>query len=144
MKLSQSVIAAYAGVAAWPPETGIHSPRASWTRKTSSPVTGSTLARTLFPRITNGGNGTGAGGGFYQEGALYSLTPPANPTGAWIYKTLYSFNGPVTPSNGHGHIPYGVIVLKGTVLYGQNVSGGHVTVGGICNRGCGTVFMFGL
>jgi len=103
------------------------------------------LPHSGFVRAANGMlYGTGAGGGHFQEGAIYSLKPPATANGAWTYKTLYSFNGPVTPSNGNGHIPYGVIVLKANTLWGQNLSGGKVTIGQPCGSGCGTVWQFGL
>jgi uncharacterized repeat protein (TIGR03803 family) len=72
-------------------------------------------------------------GGF---GAVYSLTPPGSPGGAWVETTLYSFVGP--PADGAG--PYGSVALgPGGVLYGITVGGGS----GPCDvvfPGCGAVF----
>ncbi len=82
--------------------------------------------------------GSGAGGGHYQSGALYQLTPPTHPNTPWGYKTLFSFIG----RNIVGDTPYGVLRLSNGYLYGENLSGGHITTGfgSLCPDGCGTVF----
>ena len=82
--------------------------------------------------------GAGAGGGVYQSGAVYQLTPPAKADGEWGYKTLYSFKG----RNTNGDTPYGPLLLHDHLLFGANVAGGDFTQA--CNEvsddGCGTVF----
>ena len=78
--------------------------------------------------------GAGAGGGVYQSGAVYELTPPAKVDGAWGYKTLMSFKG----LNANGNTPYGPLLLHDHLLYGANISGGDFAPA--CNNGCGTVF----
>jgi uncharacterized repeat protein (TIGR03803 family) len=78
--------------------------------------------------------GAAAGGGVYQSGAVYELTPPATVGGERGYKTLYSFKG----LNANGNDPYGPLLLQGHLLYGANVSGGDLAPA--CNNGCGTVF----
>ena len=54
--------------------------RASWTRKTSWPVSGSRLTRTLFPRITGGGTATGAGP---SSLALRAVAAPVAASAEW-------------------------------------------------------------
>jgi uncharacterized repeat protein (TIGR03803 family) len=82
--------------------------------------------------------GTGAGGGRFDGGAIYSLTPPASGK-KWKYTLLHSFR----PRHKDGDIPYGAIVLKAGALYGSNISGGQVGSPN-CFDGCGTVFKFKL
>lgn len=73
-------------------------------------------------------------GGAAGDGAVFSLTPPATPGGAWTETVLYSFTG---APDGSG--PAGLIMVNG-VLYGTTFAGG--SLGGICSAagGCGTVF----
>lgn len=82
--------------------------------------------------------GTGAGGGHYQSGAIYKLTPPTIAGGTWGYKTLHSFHG----RDPNGETPYAVLTRANGYLYGANLSGGHITYGfgTPCPDGCGTVF----
>ncbi len=82
--------------------------------------------------------GAGAGGGVYQSGAVYQLTPPAKVDGVWGYKTLYSFKG----LNAYGNSPYGPLLLDDHLLYGTNVAGGDFTPAckAVVDDGCGTVF----
>ncbi len=77
--------------------------------------------------------GTGGGGGAYQCGAAFKLTPGSN--GTFTYNTMYSF----VCHNTNGNIPYNVL-LKNNLIYGTNVQGGDLT--GACaeHEGCGTVF----
>lgn len=89
-------------------------------------------------RVGNAYYGTGAGGGKYQEGVIYRLTPPVAPSTKWTYTLLHSFTG----HNKNGNIPYGDLFYRGGIFYGTNLLGGHVTSGGECNNGCGTVFQF--
>jgi uncharacterized repeat protein (TIGR03803 family) len=81
--------------------------------------------------------GAGAGGGVYQSGAVYELTPPAKADGEWGYKTLYSFKG----MNTNGNSPYGPLLLDDHLLYGANVAGGDIrSCSAVVADGCGTVF----
>jgi uncharacterized repeat protein (TIGR03803 family) len=82
--------------------------------------------------------GAGAGGGVYQSGAVYELTPPAKVDDEWAYKTLYSFKG----QNTNGNSPYGPLMLNDNLLYGANVAGGDFTqaCNAVVDDGCGTVF----
>ena len=82
----------------------------------------------------------------YGCGAVYSLTPPASPGGAWTYQTLYTFQG-----GNDGAAPQaGLAIGKNGELYGTTSVGG---LGSVCTRdnipppgyqpqsnGCGTVF----
>ena len=110
--------------------------------------------------------GTTVGGGAFNAGAVFSLTPPSSPGGAWTETVLHSFargsNGaagcgtlftlkPPASSGGSwaektlysfacapdGSEPQaGVVMGGGGVLYGTTRSGGT----GNCPSGCGTVF----
>ena len=82
--------------------------------------------------------GTGAGGGAYQEGVIYRLVPPVAPSTKWTYERLHSFIG----RNANGNIPYGDLLYAKQIFYGGNLAGGHITNGGECVSGCGTVFQF--
>jgi len=82
--------------------------------------------------------GTGAGGGKFQEGAIYQLTPPATAGQKWGYKTLHSFNG----RDPHGDTPYPDIVVHKGTIYGGTLSGGYITNSGDCINGCGTIFSY--
>jgi hypothetical protein len=90
---------------------------------------GSGLACTFPPYLVSG------------CGAVFQLTPPATPGGAWTESVLYSFSG----SGGDGAFPLaGVVLGKNGVLYGTTTYGGSATSGSPCNgygaTGCGTVF----
>jgi uncharacterized repeat protein (TIGR03803 family) len=82
--------------------------------------------------------GADAGGGVYQGGAVYELTPPATVSGEWGYKTLMSFK----QRNTNGDDPYAPLLLHDHLLYGANISGGDFTpaCNAVSNDGCGTVF----
>jgi len=80
--------------------------------------------------------GTGAGGGAYQSGAIYSLTETT--PGKWKYTLLHSFEDRAPG----GDTPYADLFLQDGVLYGTTLTGGHVTNNGDCINGCGTVFQF--
>jgi uncharacterized repeat protein (TIGR03803 family) len=63
-----------------------------------------------------------AGGGAFGQGAVFSLTPPAETGGAWAESVLYSFSGPDGAS-----VPDfsgGMAVGAGGVLYGATNAGG--------------------
>jgi len=85
--------------------------------------------------------GATGGGGAYGLGAVFSLTPPGTPGGAWTEAVLYSFAG---NSYGDGAGPNSGVVMDGAgVLYGTTSSGGY----GECRDqvtndvvGCGTLF----
>jgi len=77
--------------------------------------------------IGNGGvlYGTTAYGGASNQGALYSLTPPAASGGAWSAAVLYSFNALSTS----GWMPQGQLTLSRTgALYGTTSGGGKLVV----------------
>jgi hypothetical protein len=82
--------------------------------------------------------GTGAGGGHFQSGAIYKLTPPRTVGGAWGYLTLHSFVG----RNANGETPFADATISKGFLYGSNLAGGRITsgFGTPCPSGCGTVF----
>jgi uncharacterized repeat protein (TIGR03803 family) len=78
--------------------------------------------------------GTSAYGGTANNGTVFSLTPPAEPGGAWTEAVLYSFQ-----SGSDGSSPLAAVVMgSGGVLYGTTVAGGT----GTCDTsvGCGTVY----
>lgn len=82
--------------------------------------------------------GTGAGGGHFQSGAIYKLTPPRTAGGPWGYVTLRSFVG----RNSNGDTPFADVTINKGYLYGSNLTGGRFTSGfnTPCPSGCGTVF----
>jgi hypothetical protein len=79
------------------------------------------------------------GEALYGCGAVYSLTPPASPGGAWTQQTLYTFQG-----GGDGAVPLSDLAIgRNGELYGTTYLGGP----GICSpnmedaaSGCGTVY----
>src|SRR5580658_6375393 len=80
--------------------------------------------------------GTTYQGGTWNEGTVYSLTPPAAPGGTWTETVIYSFAGTAT---GDGSYPEGgVVVGKDGVLYGTTYYGG---TGAACTNGCGTIYL---
>jgi len=73
--------------------------------------------------------GTTVDGGTSNIGAVFELTPPASPGGAWTKTVLYSFAG-----GSDGAHPQGAVVIANDgVLYGTTINGGTPC-------GCGTVF----
>jgi uncharacterized repeat protein (TIGR03803 family) len=61
------------------------------------------------------------------KGAVFSLTPPASPGGAWIRKTLHSFAG-----GADGAEPSGPLVIDHNgVLYGTTYRGGGSNYGAV-------------
>jgi len=75
--------------------------------------------------------GTTAGGGAYNGGVVFQLSPGAN--GTWSERVLHNFG-----SGNDGIGPSGGLILdKEGNLYGTATFGG---VGGSCYRGCGIVF----
>jgi uncharacterized repeat protein (TIGR03803 family) len=96
------------------------------------------LPHSGFVRAKDGSlYGTGAGGGKFQEGVIYKLTPPKSGN-KWNYTLLHSFKG----RDKDGDTPYGDLVLRAGVLYGTTLTGGKFS--GTCGDGCGTVFRFKL
>ena len=78
---------------------------------------------TLYGTTGQGGASTNCTGGC---GAVYSLTPPATPGGAWTETVLYSFTG-----GADGGVPAGGLLLgQNGVLYGTATEGG-TTLGGV-------------
>lgn len=75
--------------------------------------------------------GTTVGGGDYDSGTVFKLTPSST---GWTHTVLYSFTG-----SKDGGQPYGGVTLDAQGnLYGAAVVGG---VGGVCvESGCGVVF----
>jgi uncharacterized repeat protein (TIGR03803 family) len=69
--------------------------------------------------------GTTAGGGAFENGTVYSLTPPATPDSPWTKTVLYSFLG---GSDGGG--PEGGVVFgNGGKLYGTTYAGAAEAMG---------------
>jgi hypothetical protein len=95
-----------------------------------------------------GGSGSGATcDAFYAYcGAIFELSPPQQPGGAWTEQVLHGFAGAEAyDTSDDGSNPTGGLVLDGSGnLYGTTYLGGFV--GGECSidrglgRGCGTVF----
>ncbi len=84
--------------------------------------------------MDTGGNlyGTGSIGGANQRGAVFQLSPPSSPGGAWKETVIHSF----TPG-GDGTGPFGQLAIdKAGNLYGVTYSGGNNS----CVSGCGVVF----
>ena len=76
--------------------------------------------------LGNGGvlYGTTYGGGYYETGTAFSLTPPASPGGAWTKAKIYNFYGSFPP-NGYGPDPAnGLLIGPAGVLYGSALYGG--------------------
>ena len=72
--------------------------------------------------------GTASGGGQFEGGVVFHLTPPAVQGGAWTESVIYSF-----ASGADGEQPLApVVISKGGDLYGTTLGGG--------SAGCGTVF----
>lgn len=79
--------------------------------------------------------GTNDGGGAYNQGNVFKLTPPA-----WTESVLYSFQGFINGSK-DGYSPAGGLIFSGTDLLGTTAYGGSVGCGDAYGiLGCGTVF----
>jgi uncharacterized repeat protein (TIGR03803 family) len=79
--------------------------------------------------------GTGAGGGKYQGGVIYSLTETS--PGKWQYHLLHSFE----EMTAGGDDPYAVLWNTTDAIYGTTLTGGHFDTDN-CEAGCGTVFRY--
>ena len=97
----------------------------------------------LYGTASIGGSGscTTGNSGLEGCGAVFQLTPPAAPGGAWTESVIYSFTG----VNGDGAYPAASVVIgKNGALYGTTQYGG--TAAPACPDtfdvpgGCGTVF----
>jgi uncharacterized repeat protein (TIGR03803 family) len=79
--------------------------------------------------------GTTAQGGPTDEGAVFSLTPPAASGDHWTENVLHFFGG-----GNDGAFPYAALIADMTgALYGTTNQGGDPSCGG-SGYGCGTVF----
>jgi uncharacterized repeat protein (TIGR03803 family) len=78
--------------------------------------------------------GTTYNGGTSNNGAVFSLTPPAAPGGAWTETLLHSFAG--SPDDG-ANPQEGVVISGAGILYGTTVSGG---LSDCIFEYCGTAF----
>jgi len=89
------------------------SPGDPWTKTTLFNFTGGSDGSLPDSLILHDGilYGTASSGG-NEEGLIYSLTPPANPSAAWTQTVLYAF-----PFGGGG-IPVGIVMGADGVLYG--------------------------
>jgi hypothetical protein len=81
-------------------------------------------ANALYSQVALDANGnlygTGAGGGAYNNGAVFELSP--NGDGSWNEAILHSFG---VPGIGDGTYPYGPVTLgSGGILYGVTTEGG--------------------
>jgi len=77
--------------------------------------------------IGSGGVVYGAtGGGNSKSGQVYSLTPPASPSGAWTKTLLHHF---ATKSPGGDYPDSGVAIGGGGLLYGATAGGGTASDG---------------
>ncbi|MGH9551679.1 MAG: choice-of-anchor tandem repeat GloVer-containing protein, partial [Terriglobales bacterium] len=76
--------------------------------------------------------GTTSAGGAYGYGTVFSLTPPATPSGTWAEQIIYSFTG-----GSDGATPLASLITDKTgTLYGTTSAGGVA----FYNAGHGTVF----
>jgi len=85
--------------------------------------------------------GTSTYGGTSGYGTVFSLTPPASPSGAWTETVLYSFTGGSDGASSGAGVAVGSGPSGHPVLYGTTAFGGE----GSCTvqfqpPGCGTVF----
>jgi uncharacterized repeat protein (TIGR03803 family) len=85
--------------------------------------------------IGSGGKiyGTTTSGGTFNNGTVFSLTPPASPGGSWTETILHSFTGGTDGGNPQANVVIGV----SGALYGTTAGGGNSSA---CSGGCGTVF----
>ena len=100
------------------------SPGGAWTESVLYSFTGLADGGEPVAPVTVGGGGTLYGaaqfGGESDVGAIFSLTPPVSPGGAWTQSVVYSFTG-----LGDGGWPTaGVTIGAAGVLYGNTCCGG--------------------
>lgn len=81
--------------------------------------------------------GTTGSGGTMASGAVYSLSPPADPGGFWTEAVLYNFTAFIQDSPISAY-PSGLTIGSGGVLYGTTALAGNAAEE--CMSGCGTVF----
>jgi uncharacterized repeat protein (TIGR03803 family) len=74
--------------------------------------------------------GAAVGGGTYNDGVIYELTPSGN---GWTQSVLYNFTGCED-----GAFPSGIVFDKQGNIYGTTAAGGSSQCGD--RNGCGTVF----
>ncbi len=80
--------------------------------------------------------GTASRGGAFAFGAVFELSPPASPGGAWTENLIYSFKG---TKQKDGSRPFaGLLFDPSGHLFGATTTGGVKTTA--CPDGCGTVF----
>ena len=78
--------------------------------------------------------GTSALGGFFGNGAVFEVSPPARHSGNWTESVIYSFG-----SGSDGFFPLAGLASDSTGdLFGTTEYGG--TFNSYCQSGCGTVF----
>ncbi len=81
--------------------------------------------------------GTTAGGGKYDFGTVFQISPPAQKGGTWSEKVLYSFGGTKVRAP-NGEEPWDSLIMDNEGnLYGTTTEGGATSH---CDYGCGTVF----
>jgi hypothetical protein len=84
--------------------------------------------------------GVTAGGGAFNEGIAFKLSPPAAGSSAWTMQTLHAFGSSATD----GAAPIGKLVMDADGnLYGATTGTGHTTEGSLCfgsTTACGTIF----
>jgi len=83
---------------------------------------------TLIPGKAPALYGTTYGGGVYDKGTVFRLTPPTEPGGGWTETLVYTFTG-----GSDGGSPSGGVLLQGYALYGTTALGGSL-------EDCGTAF----
>ena len=111
-----------------PPKAGAGG---AWTRTVLYSFTGGSVSRVAI------GNGPGGNPVLYgtttgtMSNTVFSLTPPAGPSGAgaWTETVLYSFTG--AAANDLSGLSSGVLVGAGGVLYGTATGGGAAQFGGV-------------
>ncbi|MGA2591209.1 MAG: choice-of-anchor tandem repeat GloVer-containing protein [Bryobacteraceae bacterium] len=104
----------------------------AWSQRVLYSFQGGTDASSPSPAVSIGKGsvfyGTTFAGGDLNQGAIFSLTPPVTPGGAWTEAVLYSFGG--YPGDGsqpsHGVVIGADGVLFGTTEYGGSQTGGVV------------------
>jgi hypothetical protein len=115
----------------------------SWSKNTIYSFTGGSDGAFPTARVIISGKGNLYGttsaysascpSSFYGCGAVFSLTPPPAPGGAWTETTLHQFTG-----NSDGATPQAGLFIDKYGIYGTTYSGGGSTQCG--SSGCGTVF----
>jgi uncharacterized repeat protein (TIGR03803 family) len=95
---------------------------------------GSSLYSSLAFDPVGNAYGTSVGGGAFNNGTVYKLTPTA--TGPWTETILYSFKGGTQDGSGTHATP---VFDRAGNLYGATIAGG-LTNTKACGGGCGLVF----